>query len=258
MKLSGSLCVVSGASSGIGAAAARKLAAEGARVVLVARTEAKLREVAEGLDAVVVPADLADPSDARSAGERILALGVPDLVVHSAGAGRWLAVDETPYDEAITMIGAPYLSAFLLTRALLPAMLARGSGVILAVNSPASRAVWPGATGYAASRHALRAFCDGLRADVRGTGLSVAEVVLGEVSSPYFDTNEGARERLPRIARLLPVLTPDEAADVVLDAARREPAVLVRPRLLGALVLLNQHAPGLVRVALEATGWRRP
>jgi len=75
-------------------------------------------------------------------------------------------VEETSADEAVAMMAMPYFAAFYLTRALLPAMLDRGTGQIIYVNSPAALVAWPGATGYTAARWALRGLAEALRADL--------------------------------------------------------------------------------------------
>ncbi|HSB37068.1 MAG TPA: SDR family oxidoreductase, partial [Thermoanaerobaculia bacterium] len=168
MDLRGRLAVVTGASSGIGAATARLLAREGARVVLVARTGGALEKIsgeirAAGGEATAVAADLGDAVAATGACERILReAGVPDLLVNNAGAGRWLFTEETPPGEAVAMMAAPYFAAFFATQTFLPGMLARGSGRIVNVNSPAAKLTWPGAAGYASARWALRGFTEAL------------------------------------------------------------------------------------------------
>ena len=154
MDLAGRLAVVTGASSGIGAEAAVLLARRGMRVALLARGAERLAATAErvaaagGGAATVHPADLGDERVAAAACEAIArAHGVPDLVVNCAGAGRWLFLDETPPGEGLTMMEAPYFAALHVSRAFLPGMLARRSGRLVFVNSPAALMPWPGATG---------------------------------------------------------------------------------------------------------------
>jgi short-subunit dehydrogenase len=86
--------------------------------------------------------------------------GEPDILINNAGAGRWLAVMETSPEEARNMMELPCLAAFHVTRALLPAMVARRSGHIVNVTSPASFIAWPNAAGYIAARHALKGFSE--------------------------------------------------------------------------------------------------
>lgn len=263
MELQDKLVLITGASSGIGAAAAQALAARGARVALVARTRPALEAVAGAITAAggqarVYPADLADPAAASAAAAQVQAeWGVPDVLVNSAGAGRWLFTEETEPAEAVQMMNAPYFAAFFITRACLPAMLARRSGWIVNVNSPAARIVWPGATGYVAARWALYGFTEALRADLAGTGLGVTSVVCGEIATPYFTHNPGVLERAPWIARrLMPALNADEVAAALARGVERGEREVVRPFLLRVFLAANSLAPHLIRALVVSTGWR--
>src|SRR6185437_5656035 len=186
------LVLVTGASSGIGAATAKLYAARGARVLLLARDEAKLDAVAavierDGGAASPYAVDLASPSAIAETSARIQReAGTPDILINNAGAGRWLPLLETSAEEALAMIEVPYLAAFNLTRAFLPKMVARRSGAIACITSPASYIVWPNACAYTSARHALAGFADALRTEVKGSGISVTLVVLGMVESPYW------------------------------------------------------------------------
>ncbi|HVI04374.1 MAG TPA: SDR family oxidoreductase [Enhygromyxa sp.] len=264
MDVAGKLVIVTGASQGIGAATSRELARRGAKAVLLARTAAKLDEVAHSIRAAghvahTYPCDLSDPAAVTAVAARITAeLGTPDVIINNAGAGRWLAIDETPPEEAVTMMHAPYFAAFFITRAFIEAMIARGSGVIVNVQSPMSRVVAGGCLGYAACRWALRGFTEGLRADLRGTGIAVCEALLGEVGSDYWANNPGARERVPKIARwLLPDLDNDQAARAVARTIASERKLFMRPRMLGVLMVLLWAFPPIVRWLTVSTGWQR-
>jgi short-subunit dehydrogenase len=116
-------------------------------------------------------------------------------LTNNAGAGRWLALEETDPNEAISMMSVPYFAAFFVTKAFIEDMVRRGSGQIGNVNSPMAYLTIPGATRYTASRRALRGFNDALRADLRGTGVRVTHLVFGPVSCIRTDTplaQEGA------------------------------------------------------------------
>ncbi|HEX8076001.1 MAG TPA: SDR family NAD(P)-dependent oxidoreductase [Thermoleophilaceae bacterium] len=264
MELRGCCAVVTGASSGIGAATARALADRGARVALVARTRDALEEVAadigrSGATAAVHAADLTDARAAASAAEAIRGdLGVPDVLVNNAGAGRFLFIDETAPDEAESMMAVPYFAAFNMTRAVLPDMLARDSGRVLIVNSPASYVAWPGACGYTAARFAMRGFTEGLRADLHGTGVGVSSVTAGKVRSPYFDNNPGSEERIPTITRIIRTLTPEEVAHAVVDALERDKRDVYVPLMLRMNVLQSRFMPRLSSWVLARTGAKRP
>lgn len=264
MRIAGTTAVITGASSGIGAATAQALAAAGARVVLLARTAAALEQQAaqiraRGGAALVYPVDLADMDAAEQTARAVLGqAGPPDILVNNAGAGRWLFLEETAPEEARAMMAVPYMAAFAVTRAFLPAMLARRRRASLVfVNSPASLMPWPGATAYTAARWALRGFTEALRADLRGTPLRITAVVPGRVSSAYFANNPGVEERIPGVARLLPTVTPERAAAEILRGIERGRRLVIFPAALRALYYFNAVVPGPVRWLTYLTGARR-
>jgi uncharacterized protein len=147
MKLAGRTVLITGASTGIGAAAAREMAARGAQVALVARSAGPLSELALALtnaggQAHAYPTDVSDREAVAELAERVTAeLGVPDVLVNNAGAGRFLFIDETPPEEVESMMAVPFFAAFQVTRAFIGDMIARGSGHIVNVTTPVAYAV---------------------------------------------------------------------------------------------------------------------
>lgn len=258
------LALVTGASAGIGAATAELLAQRGARVLLVARSSEGLARVAArihaaGGTALCCPLDLADaPAVEHTLTPLLASEGVPHLLVNSAGAGRWLYTEETRPEEALAMIGAPYLAAFHVTRLCLPEMLRRRSGHIVNVNSPVARGGWPGAAGYTAARYALYGFTNALRYDLHGTGVRVLSVIPGKVSSEYFDRNPGVTARLPRLGRLLGTVTPQQVARATVHGLEHNRREVVLPFMLRVFFALNALAPRLVEWAILRTGQQRP
>ncbi len=264
MDVRGKLALVTGASGGIGAAISRELACAGAELVLLARTRSKLDTVAAqiaeaGGKAHVYPCDLTDSAAVATVAARIREdVGVPDILVNNAGAGRWLSVEETDSEEAVSMMQTPYFAAFFMTRAFATDMCRRGSGRILNVNSPMAYLVIPGATGYAACRCALRGFNDSLRAELHGTGVGVTHLVLGEVTSDYFDNNPGSHERIPTISKMFPILSPEQSAAYALRAIEHDTDDMIRPVLLKLVILFSRWMPGAVQWLTRTTGWQRP
>lgn len=257
------LAIVTGASSGIGAATAQRLARDGARVILIARSAERLAEVAAlirsgGGTAHVLPIDLTQPDQAAQAADQIRnSIGLPDILVNSAGIGRWLYAEETAPQAVIDMMAAPYFCAFFITRAFLPDMLARNSGHIVNINSPAARLPWPGATAYTGARWALMGFTQALRADLYGTSIKVHSIVAGKVTSTYWEHNPGALDRAPTLARIIPDLTPEQVADAVSTALRHNRAEIVIPRMLRLFYALHTLSPRLVERLVWRSGYRR-
>lgn len=263
MQLDQKIVVVTGASSGLGEATAKALADRGARVALLARNRDRLGRVAaeitqRGGKAVTFPVDLSDAAAVERVARAIAStLGVPDVLVNNAGAGRWQFTDETSPDDVVQAMAAPYFAAFYLTRAFLPDMLRRGTGHVLNVTSPVCFFAWPGASAYGAARWAMRGFTELLRADVAGTRLHVSLVCAGLIDTPYFEHNPGSKERIPGIGRLFRTLRPEEVAAAIVHAIERGQRDVVLPFLLKQTLLLQRVAPWLVEWAIRRTGYSR-
>jgi len=261
MKIQGKLVVITGASSGIGEATAKAVARKGGKVILLARNKTELERVAreikaQGASASLFPVDLSDPTALSSAARAIMTdKGMPDIIINNAGAGRWLTVVETGEEEAQRMIAVPYIAAFELTRAFLPHMLERGSGQIVNVTSVASFLVWPGAAAYTAARWAMAGFTRSLQAELRGSGVSAMLAVFGRVSSTYWTHNPGSEERLPKIGRMIPTLTPEQTANFIIRGIERDAREIVRPVIFRVQFLLNSLFPGTTALLLRL-GWR--
>jgi len=255
------LALITGASSGIGAATAREMARMGYRVVLVARSRERLEEVA-GSIGEHAHVEACDASD----GDAVLALanrvrhthGVPDVIVHSAGAGGWKRIEETSPAEAREMMAAPYFSAFNVTHAFMADMLRRRSGTIVHVGSPASYVAWPSSVAYAAGRTALRGLHEALAADLAGTGVKSCHVVFGRVDSPYSETNENVAARMPGLARVVPTITTEDCARVIGRVVRRPRDTVMYPVHLRVAHGLFRVLPGVTRKLFRKTGYVPP
>jgi short-subunit dehydrogenase len=256
------IAVITGASSGIGAATAKALARDGWRVVLVARRAERLEELASEIAAAGGEArpealDAADGLVVMAMAERVLSeWGTPSLVVNSAGAGTWRFLEETSVGEIFEMMGAPFLAAANTSRAFMTEMLAAKRGLFVHVGSPASVMPWPGATAYTASRWALRGLHEALWQDLRGTGVRSSLVYFGEVTSEYFEANPGSHRYMPKLGAPIPVSSPEQCAEVLLKVVSRPRRVVFYPFALRVMAWLAAVTPGPTRWLAARTGRR--
>jgi short-subunit dehydrogenase len=263
MEIAGKTALITGASSGVGAATARAMAQAGAQVLLLARREAELQRVvqeirAAGGQARMYPVDLADVEAIEAVAQRITEdVGTPDILVNNAGSGRWKFLEDTTPEEAWQMMELPYFAAFNVTRAFLPAIKQRGSGHIVNVSSVGSRFVWPGATAYLAARWAVRGFTEALRADLYGTGIGVTLFESGVIESEYWQHNPGSRERVPKIARMIPNLTPEQVGRAIVRGVRRNQRLIVIPFMMKIIYLQHFFFPWVVQWLMTVTGYRQ-
>jgi NADP-dependent 3-hydroxy acid dehydrogenase YdfG len=189
--LAGRIALVTGASRGIGAAVARRLAGAGARVALLARSGDALAALAAeiGGGAVAIPADIGAPGAVDSARAALARLGVdaPDLLVNNAGIFFVTPAHETSVDAFRELVELNLTAPFAFVQAFLPAMRHRGTGHVITIGSIADRVAFAGNAAYAASKFGLRGLHEVLRAELKGTGVRASLVSPGPVDTTLWD-----------------------------------------------------------------------
>ena len=219
--------VITGASKGIGAAVARRCVREGMRVALMARTPGPLQALATELGEADAsfPCDLADVAAVSAVTVRMTDAfgGAPDLLINNAGLFQLASVETMSAEDFNAVLQVNLIGPFLLTRALLPAMRARGSGSIVTLGSIADRTVFPENGAYAASKHGLRALHEALRAELRGSGVRATLVSPGPVDTPLWDPLDP--DNRPGFTPRAAMLTADDVADAIWFAASRPASV---------------------------------
>lgn len=219
--------VITGASKGIGAALARRAVAEGVRVALIARTPAPLEALAHDLGelASAHPCDLSSADAVAEVARQVtVALGqVPDMLVNNAGLFQLAPVESMSPEDFSAVVQTNLVAPFLLTRALLPGMRARGSGSIVTLGSIADRNVFPENGAYAASKYGLRALHEAMRLELRGSGVRTTLVSPGPVDTPLWD--EVNPDERPGFTPRASMLRADDVADAIWFALSRPASV---------------------------------
>lgn len=230
-SFTGTTALITGASRGIGAAIARQLASAGCQVALVARNAGALRAIAAeiGTTATALPCDVADAPSVAAMTASVLDLfdGAPDILINNAGLFQIAPLSVMSTSIFTDTIHTNLVAPFLILRALLPSMHARGSGHVVTIGSVADRTVFPENGAYSPSKYGLRALHEVLRTETRGTGVRATLISPGSVDTDMWEPL--LSESPTHVARQLPtrdvMLAPNDVADAVLYALSRPPAV---------------------------------
>lgn len=255
MELAGKTVLITGASSGIGAACARSFAAAGCRMLLVARRRPRLEDLAASLRqqrSADVAIDALDVRDRRAVEAWVggLAEGwrAIDILVNNAGLSRGLEPlhegDVTDWEE---MIDTNLKGLLYVTRAVLPGMVARGAGHVINIGSLAGHETYRGGNVYCATKHAVAGLNRALAIDTLGTGVRVTSVDPGMVETEFSLVRfHGDAGRAAGVYAGLEPLFAEDVAEAVLFCATRPPHANVRE-----LVLLPSAQAGSVHVHRE-------
>ncbi|MBB3982807.1 NADP-dependent 3-hydroxy acid dehydrogenase YdfG [Sphingobium fontiphilum] len=216
-SLDGKIAVVTGASSGIGEATARRLAGAGARVFLAARREDRLAALAAELGGGCgyLALDLAQPeAPAALLADVTARFGTPDIVVHNAGVLHVGTVDEFDLANLQPMIALNYESVVRGSHLFARAMKAAGRGDIINISSIGANIVSPGTGIYGGLKKALEMYTDALRIELAGTGVRVGLVAPGMTSTEIFEPMKAAGKE--GWDTYIPALEPDDIARAIL------------------------------------------
>ena len=216
--------VVTGASSGIGAATVRRLRAEGWDVIAVARRADRLEALAAETGCTAVPTDVTSDADVAALVERVEAAGGLTTLVNVAGGALGLdPVESGDLADWQRMYDVNVLGTLRVTKALLPLVEASGRGDLLFVTSTAATGVYPGGAGYAAAKHAEHAMAATLRLELAGRPVRVIDVQPGAVATEEFSLVRfgGDAERAAKVYEGYTPLTAEDVADTMVFALTR-------------------------------------
>ena len=235
--------LVTGASSGIGRALAVELGRRGARVGLTARRAEELLKVAEeveraGGDALALAADVRNSAEINGVAERVReSWGRIDVLVANAGMSTTTAATKLQAAEAADVITINVIGVVNSVAAVLPGMLARRAGQLVAISSLASFRGMPKSGAYSASKAAVSTFFESLRVDLSKSGVGVTVIHPGFIRTPM---TANRKTKLPFL------LEPDDAARRILRAIERHARTYAFPWQLASLVRLMKHIPNAI------------
>jgi len=228
-NLDGKIALVTGASSGIGAATAARLAEAGAKVGIAARRVRKLEDLKasierKGGEALVIDMDVVDPDSVQAGVAQLVdSLGPIDILVNNAGLMPLSDIDRFKVDEWHRMVDVNVKGLLNTTAAVLPGMIERHTGHIFNMSSIAGRKVFKGLSVYCATKHAVTAFSDGLRMEVgQKHNIRVTCIQPGAVATELYEhiTDPGYRQQMDELAGQMTFLQGEDIGDTIVFAAQ--------------------------------------
>lgn len=242
---------ITGATSGIGLAAAKALAQKGYDLAIAARNESKLEEVTAEIKTeypVKVETyvlDVRDGEAVKKVTKKCLEnWGAPDILLNDAGLARGLEpYGETLPEDIVQMIDTNIKGLFLVTRAFLPEMVSRNSGHIVNMGSTAGLYAYAGAAVYCATKAAVKTFSDGIRIDVIDSDIKVTTVQPGIVETPFSEVRfKGDKKRAAAVYEGIDALQAEDIADVIAFIIDRPKRVQISD----VVIMANQQATGFM------------
>ena len=250
------IVLITGASSGIGEACARVFAQGGAKLILVARRQELLEQLAEQLvkeyacELYLISLDVRDRSAIQSALDNLPGeWSAVDILINNAGLSRGLdKLHEASIQDWEEMIDTNIKGLLYMTRALVPGMVSRGRGHVINLGSIAGHQTYPGGSVYCATKAAVKSISEGLKQDLLGTPVRVSSVDPGMVETDFSNVRfHGDTDRAKKVYQGLTPLTPDDVADVIFFCATRSPhvninEVILMPVAQASVTLVNRQA----------------
>jgi short-subunit dehydrogenase len=250
VRLAGVVALVTGASSGIGAATAAALARAGATLVVSGRDEQRLSTVAAQTGAAAIVCDLAAPGGAEHLVRQVLdCAGRVDLLVCNAGTGWAGPITELPAAKADELVALNLLAPIQLARLLAPSMAERGSGRLVFVSSIAGATGVRNEAAYAATKAGLNVLAESLGYELAGSGVGVSVILPGVVQTPFFSHRGHPYDR----RRPAPIPA-DRVASAIIRAAERDLRVVFVPGWLAFPAWLHGTAPRAYRALAARFG----
>jgi NAD(P)-dependent dehydrogenase (short-subunit alcohol dehydrogenase family) len=247
MKLSSKVIILTGASQGIGRAAAYKFVEAGSKVVLVARSADLLNEVVADLgerNAVAIPADIRQRDTSNLIVTTALdRFGHVDILVNNAGVGVYDMCEDVTAEDLQAVIETNLLGPIYLTQACIPAMRASGGGLVINVSSIAGKRGVPNMAPYSASKAALERLTESWRMELGPDNIRFSLLVLGTAQTNFKQNALGSRQQKPSPMKRMP---PEQVAEFMVRIAEREPRDTYVRLLDRVFVFVSTRFPGLL------------
>lgn len=237
------VAIVTGASSGIGRATALALAKQGARVALIARRGDVLNGLAEGINnhessILVVPTDVSVREQVEQMVQKVLEhWGRVDILVSNAGEYIRAAISDLDPADIQRSFDVNFFGGVYCAKTVLPHMLAQKSGHIVFVTSMDGKIGLPLDAPYVSAKFALTGFCEVLRQETHGSGISVTNVLPGRVDTPFITDLE--------FSWISAKISPEKVARAILDGIRKRKPIVITPPQARLLYYINVFAPSL-------------
>lgn len=251
MRISGKVVLITGASEGIGAACAAAFRDRGARLVLSARNEQKLRQ-AGGSDDVIVAGDLTDATAREQVVSRALdQFGAVDILINNAGVGLYAPMSTAPIEDVRRMFELNFFTVVAMTQLVVAAMRRQRSGTIVNVSSIAGKVTLPWFTAYSASKYAVCSLSDGLRMELKRDGIHVMTVCPGYVKTGFQShvlagSPPDSVQRSRRFA-----ITAEQCAAAIVRGVERNARTVVTPRTGWLFIAAERLLPRLTDAQME-------
>jgi len=259
MELKNKVVVITGASSGIGAASAEKFAEKGANIVLVGRRNEKLLETEKKLSkfktsTLVCKCDVSEKSQVKEMSEQVLnKFAKIDVLVNNAGFAIYGKVSELSIEEIEAQMATNYLGMVYCVKNFLPKMLEQNSGHIVNIASVAASFGLPGIASYCASKFAMLGFSEGLNHELKGTGVGITVVSPIMVRTNFFDHT--SFESMPRSTTTS--LSAETVAKAVLKAANSSRLEIIVPPVVRGAVWAKHTFPYIINPIIGSTFRKR-
>lgn len=251
MLLRGKNVVITGASSGIGRAAALEFARRGANLIVGARRGEMLEDVARrcrelGVSCTAVVADVTKREDCK---RLIDSAGRVDILVNNAGFATYDSIEDARPADLEAMMQTNFFGAVWCTQAVLPAMLARGEGTIVNVSSITGLMGYARMGGYCATKFAMIGFSEALRDEVIGRGVRVALICPATTDTEFFVKAE--RGKMPGASRLILAMKPERVAKAICDSAENGRYRRILPATAALFMRLKEMFPRFAHVLMR-------